>query len=140
MPKARITAVGCYTPPRLLTNEDLSKMVDTSDAWIVDRTGIRQRHIAPPEMATSDMAVEASRAAIARAGLDPAELDAILVCTVTPDHTFPSTACLVQHSLGATRAWGFDISAACFQLRLRTDYGRSLVFCGNASESPCRRF
>jgi 3-oxoacyl-[acyl-carrier-protein] synthase-3 len=113
LPKARITAVGCYTPPRLLTNEDLSKMVDTSDAWIVDRTGIRQRHIAPPEMATSDMAVEASRAAIARAGLDPSELDAILVCTVTPDHTFPSTACLVQHSLGATRAWGFDISAAC---------------------------
>jgi len=88
-------------------------MVDTNNAWIVDRTGIRERHIASPEMATSDMAVDASRIALERAGVDAAELDAILVCTVTPDHMFPSTACLVQHRLGATKAWGFDISAAC---------------------------
>lgn len=113
MPKARITSVGCYVPPRVLTNEDLSHMVETTNEWIVDRTGIRERRIAAPEMATSDMAIEASRAALARAGVDPAELDAILVCTVTPDHMFPSTACLVQHALGAKRAWGFDISAAC---------------------------
>ncbi|MBC8166513.1 MAG: ketoacyl-ACP synthase III [Bryobacteraceae bacterium] len=113
MPKARITAVGCYAPPRLLTNEDLSGMVETSNDWIVDRTGIRQRHIAAPEMATSDMAIEASRIALARGGMDPGELDAILVCTVTPDHMFPATACLVQHAIGAKRAWGFDISAAC---------------------------
>ena len=113
LPKARITAVGCYTPPRVLTNDDLSRMVDTSDEWIVERTGIRQRHICPPEMATSDMAVEASRAAMEKAGITGPDLDAILVCTVTPDHLFPSTACLVQHRLGATKAWGFDISAAC---------------------------
>jgi len=88
-------------------------MVETTDAWIAERTGIRQRYIAPPEMATSDMAVEASRQALSRAGVQAAELDAILVCTVTPDHMFPSTACLVQHRLGASKAWGFDISAAC---------------------------
>jgi 3-oxoacyl-[acyl-carrier-protein] synthase III len=88
-------------------------MVDTSNDWIVDRTGIRQRYIAPPEMATSDMAVEASRVAMDLAGVTGPEIDAILVCTVTPDHLFPATACLVQHRLGATRAWGFDISAAC---------------------------
>ena len=113
MPKARITSVGCYTPPRLLTNDDLSHMVETNDTWIVERTGIRQRHIAPPEIATSDMAIEASRVALERANVNAEELDAILVCTVTPDHMFPSTACLVQHALGASKAWGFDISAAC---------------------------
>ncbi|MDZ4800575.1 MAG: beta-ketoacyl-ACP synthase III, partial [Bryobacteraceae bacterium] len=90
-----------------------SHMVDTTDQWIMERTGIRQRHIAAPDVATSDMAVEASRVALAKAGVHPDELDAILVCTVTPDHMFPSTACLVQHALGATNAWGFDISAAC---------------------------
>jgi len=88
-------------------------MVETNDSWIVERTGIKQRHIAPPEMATSDMAVEASRVALQRANVSAEELDAILVCTVTPDHMFPSTACLVQHALGARKAWGFDISAAC---------------------------
>jgi 3-oxoacyl-[acyl-carrier-protein] synthase-3 len=88
-------------------------MVETSNEWIIDRTGIRERHIADPEMATSDMAVEASRMALADAGVGPDELDAILVCTVTPDHMFPATACLVQHRLGARRAWGFDLSAAC---------------------------
>ena len=113
MPKARITAVGGYTPPRVLTNEDLSRMVDTTDEWIIERTGIRERHICDPDMATSDMAVEASKVALERAGCLASELDAILVCTVTPDHMFPSTACLVQYRLGATKAWGFDISAAC---------------------------
>lgn len=113
MPKAKITSVGCYTPERLLTNEDLSKMVDTTDEWILERTGIRQRHIAPPEMATSDMAIEAARAALANAGVDAREIEVILVCTVTPDHMFPATACLVQHALGAKGAWGFDMIAAC---------------------------
>lgn len=88
-------------------------MVDTTDEWIVERTGIKQRHVAPPDMATSDMAVEASRIAMEQAGITGPDLDAILVCTVTPDHLFPATACLVQHRLGATKAWGFDISAAC---------------------------
>jgi 3-oxoacyl-[acyl-carrier-protein] synthase-3 len=88
-------------------------MVETNDQWIVDRTGIRERRIAPPDMATSDMAVEAARITLANAGTDPSEIDALLLCTVTPDHMFPSTACIVQHRLGASRAWGFDISAAC---------------------------
>lgn len=113
MPKAKITAVGCYAPPNLLTNDDLSKIVDTNDAWIRDRTGILRRHIAPPEMATSDMAVEAARVALERRGAKPEEIDCILVCTVTPDTMFPSTACLVQHRLGCTKAWGYDLIAAC---------------------------
>ena len=113
MPIARITSVGCYVPPGVLTNADLEKMVETNDQWIVDRTGIRERRIAAPGMATSDMAIEAARLALARAGVDARELDAILVCTVTPDMMFPSTACLVQHKLGSTKAWGFDLIAAC---------------------------
>jgi len=97
----------------VLTNQDLEKMVETSDQWITERTGIRERHIADPEMATSDMAIEAAKCALAQRGVDAADLDAILVCTVTPDHMFPSTACLVQHGIGAKRAWGFDLIAAC---------------------------
>ncbi|HYW41511.1 MAG TPA: beta-ketoacyl-ACP synthase III [Bryobacteraceae bacterium] len=113
MVKAKITALGCYTPPGLLTNQDLEKMVETSDQWIVERTGIRERHIAGPEMATSDMAIEAARCALAQRGVDAAEVEAIIVCTVTPDMLFPSTACLVQTGLGARGAWGFDLIAAC---------------------------
>src|SRR5205085_3338933 len=113
LPKAKITALGCYTPPRLLTNKDLEKMVETNDQWIMSRTGIRERHIADPGIATSDMAIEAAKCALAQRGIDAADLDAILVCTVTPDHMFPSTACLVQHALGAHGAWGFDLVAAC---------------------------
>lgn len=113
MRKAKISALGCYTPPGVLTNQDLEKMVETSHEWILERTGITKRHIAPPEMATSDMAVEAARAALAARGLEPSEIEAILVCTVTPDMMFPSTACLVQDRLGVKRAWGFDLVAAC---------------------------
>jgi 3-oxoacyl-[acyl-carrier-protein] synthase III len=96
-----------------LTNEDLSKMVVTNDEWIVTRTGIRERHIADPGMATSDMAVMAAKRALCQRGIPAAELDAILLCTVTPDMLFPSTACLVQQQLGAAGAWGFDLVAAC---------------------------
>ncbi len=113
MPKAKISALGCYVPPRVLTNFDLEKMVDTTNEWILERTGIRERHIADPGMATSDMATEAARAALAERGIEASELDAILVCTVTPDMMFPSTACLVQDRLGAKGAWGFDLVAAC---------------------------
>lgn len=113
MPGAKISALGCFVPPRVLTNDDLSKMVETNDRWIVERTGIRERHIASPEMATSDMAVEAAKAALASRGIDASDLDAILVCTVTPDMAFPSTACLVQNRLGAKGVWGFDLVAAC---------------------------
>jgi 3-oxoacyl-[acyl-carrier-protein] synthase III len=113
LPTARITSVGCFTPPGVLTNHDLSQMVETTDEWILERTGISKRHIAPPEMATSDMAVEAARVALERAGVAAMDVDAILLCTVTPDHMFPATACLVQHRLGAKHAWGFDLLAAC---------------------------
>jgi 3-oxoacyl-[acyl-carrier-protein] synthase-3 len=111
--KAEITAVGCYVPPGVLTNADLEKMVRTNNEWIIDRTGISERHIAAPDVATSDLATCAARAVLANRGIDAAELDAILVCTVTPDMLFPSTACLVQYNLGAGKAWGFDLVAAC---------------------------
>ncbi len=113
MLKAKITALGCYTPPRLLTNHDLEKMVDTNDQWIMERVGIRERHIADPEIATSDMAIAAAKCALAQRGVDGAALDMIILCTVTPDMFFPSTACIVQNALGARGAWGFDLIAAC---------------------------
>ena len=113
MPRAKISAVGCYVPPDVLTNDDLSKMVETNDSWIVERTGIRERHIAPRSMATSDMAVEAAKIALAERGMDASDLDVIIVCTVTPDMFFPATACLVQDRLGASGVWGFDLVAAC---------------------------
>jgi len=113
LPAAKISALGCYVPPGVLTNYDLEKMVDTNNEWILERTGIAERHIAPPEMATSDLAFEAAKIALAQNGVDAADLDAIIVCTVTPDMFFPATACLVQNRLGAKRAWGFDLVAAC---------------------------
>jgi len=111
--RARISSLATFVPPRVLTNADLEKMVDTSDEWIRQRTGIRERHIADPGVATSDLAVEAARTAVARAGLTPDDIDLIIVGTTTPDMLFPSTACLVQHKLGASRAWGYDLFAAC---------------------------
>ena len=113
MPGVIISAVGCYTPPAVLTNQDLERMVETDDQWILERTGIAERHIAGPEMATSDMAVEAAGVALARRGISGAEIEAVILCTVTPDMMFPSTACLVQHRIGAKGAWGFDLVAAC---------------------------
>ena len=99
-------------------------MVQTNHEWIVARTGIEQRHIAPPEIATSDMAVEAACAALTQRGIPASDLDAILVCTVTPDMMFPATACIVQHRIGATHAWGFDLIAACagFLYGLNTEH------------------
>ena len=111
--RAKISSLGCYVPPGVLTNQDLEKLVETNHQWIVERTGIVERHIAPPEMATSDLALEAAREALAQRGIEASELDAIIVCTVTPDMLFPATACLVQNRLGAKGAWGFDLVAAC---------------------------
>ena len=111
--RAKISALGTYVPPRLLTNADLEKLVETSDSWIMDRTGIRQRHIVDKGVATSDIAFEAAKKALAERGIPATEIEAILVATVTPDMLFPSTACLVQNKLGAKGAWGFDLSAAC---------------------------
>jgi len=128
--KAKITALGCYTPPRVLTNQDLEKMVETSDQWIMERTGIRERHIAGPEMATSDMAIAAAKCALAMRGIEATEVEAILVCTVTPDHMFPSTACLVQNGLGARGAWGFDLIAACSGFLYGLTIGAHMVAAG----------
>ncbi len=111
--RARISALGTYVPPRLLTNADLEKMVDTNDEWITTRVGIRERHIVDKGVATSDLATEAARRCLAERGIGPEEVEVIIVATVTPDMLFPATACLVQHKLGATGAWGFDLSAAC---------------------------
>ena len=111
--RAKISGVGCYVPPNTLTNEDLEEIVNTSHDWILSRTGIEKRHIAPDGVATSDLATEAARELLAKTGVDAADLDAIVVCTVTPDMLFPSTACLVQDRIGAKGAWGFDLVAAC---------------------------
>lgn len=108
-----IRALATYVPPRILSNADLEKMVDTTDEWILQRTGIRERHIVDPGVATSDLAKEAAIKAIANAGLTPDDIGFIVVGTVTPDMMFPSTACLLQDKIGAHHAWGFDISAAC---------------------------
>ncbi len=100
-------------PPGVLSNHDLEKIVETNDQWILERTGIRERHILDKGLATSDMAVEAARVVLAARGIDPTEISAIIVCTVTPDMLFPATACLVQDRLGAAGAWGYDLIAAC---------------------------
>lgn len=108
-----VIGTGKYVPERILDNAELEKMVETNDEWIVSRTGIRERHIAAPEQATSDLAYEASIKALAAAGLKPEELDLIIVATITPDTSFPSTACILQEKLGAKKAAAFDLSAAC---------------------------
>ena len=110
---AKITGVAGYVPPKVLTNADLEKMVDTNDEWIRTRTGIRERHIAENGTASSDLATEAAKALLAQTHTDATEIDLIVVASVTPDMFFPATACLVQDRLGAKRAWGFDLSAAC---------------------------
>ena len=111
--RAKISALGTHVPPRLLTNADLEKMVETSNEWILERTGIRQRHIVEKGMATSDLAIEAAKEALRQRGLAPNEVEAIFLATVTPDMFFPATACIVQDKIGAKGAWGYDISAAC---------------------------
>src|SRR6185436_14032950 len=108
-----IASLATYVPPRVLTNADLEKMVETTDEWILQRTGIRERHIVDAGVAASDLGSEAAVTAIANAGLTPNDIGVIIVGTVTPDMMFPSTACLIQHKIGAHHAWGFDLSAAC---------------------------
>jgi len=110
---AHIVGWGKYVPRRVVTNEDLSRMVDTSDEWIRTRTGVRERHLADEGETTATMALEAARRALEVARISPAQLDLIIVATVTPDHLFPATACLVQDALGATHAAAFDLSAGC---------------------------
>ena len=127
--RAKISSVGTYVPPRLLTNADLEKMVATNDQWIVERTGIRERHIVDNGVATSDLAVEAAKLCLARRGIGADEIEVIIVATVTPDMMFPATACLVQDKLGA-RCWGFDLSAACSGFPYALQVGAKLVESG----------
>jgi 3-oxoacyl-[acyl-carrier-protein] synthase-3 len=111
--RAKISALGTYLPPRVLTNADLEKMVDTTNEWIMERVGIRERHIVDKGVAASDLAVEAVKKLVASHPFDLQEVDLIVVGTVTPDMMYPSTACLVQHKLGIENTWGFDVSAGC---------------------------
>jgi 3-oxoacyl-[acyl-carrier-protein] synthase-3 len=129
-PRAAITAVATYVPERVLTNADLAARLDTSDEWIVTRTGIRERRIGAPGETTSMMGAEAVRRLMAKRGLGPDDLDAILVATVTPDMLFPATACLIQDQLGLKRAWGFDLSAACSGFLYALTTGAQLVASG----------
>ena len=128
--RVKISALGTYVPPRLLTNADLEKIVETTDKWIMERTGIRERHLADKGVATSDLATEAAKKALEERGIDASDLDAILVATVTPDMLFPATACLVQHKLGAKKVWGFDLSAGCSQFVYALQVGAQFVATG----------
>ncbi|MGC2621450.1 MAG: beta-ketoacyl-ACP synthase III [Acidobacteriaceae bacterium] len=128
--RAKISALGTYTPPRLLTNADLEKMVETTDEWITSRVGIRERHIVEPGQATSHMAVEAAKRCLAARGIDGSEVEVVIVATVTPDMFFPATACLVQDRIGAKGAWGFDLSAACSGFVYALQTGCKLVESG----------
>jgi 3-oxoacyl-[acyl-carrier-protein] synthase-3 len=129
--RVKISALGTYVPPRLLTNADLEKLVDTNDQWIMERVGIRERHIVDKGVASSDLAVEAAKKALAERGIEPSDLDAIIVGTVTPDMFFPSTACLVQYKLGAKNVWGFDVSAACSAFVYALQAGAQFVATGS---------
>ena len=133
--RARIASLATYVPPRLLTNADLERMVDTSDEWILQRTGIRERHIVDEGVATSDLAVEAARKAIERADLTPDDIDFIVVGTTTPDMLFPSTACLVQDRLGANHAWGYDLFAACSGFTYALTTAAQLVSAGGSKHA-----
>ncbi|MCX5800391.1 MAG: ketoacyl-ACP synthase III [Candidatus Eisenbacteria bacterium] len=110
---ARIVGTGSFVPPKVLTNRDLARMVETSEEWIRTRTGIQERHIAESGVASSDLAAEASRRAMAEAGISPADIELVIVATVTPDRMFPSASCSLQEKLGASKAAAFDLSAAC---------------------------
>jgi 3-oxoacyl-[acyl-carrier-protein] synthase III len=128
--RVKISALGTYVPPRLLTNADLEKMVETTNDWIMTRVGIKERHIADKGVGTSDLAAEAARRALAQRGIDATELDAIIVATVTPDMMFPATACLVQDKIGAKKVWGFDLQAGCSQFVYALQVGAQFVQTG----------
>ena len=130
MVRSKITSVGAYVPPKVLTNEDLEKMVATSDQWIMERTGIRERHIVAPGVAASDLGVRAAEECLRKRGIGADEIEVIIVATVTPDMMFPSTACLIQDKLGAKSAWGFDLSAACSGFPYALQVGAKLIESG----------
>jgi 3-oxoacyl-[acyl-carrier-protein] synthase-3 len=128
--RATISAVASYVPERIVTNAELAKRLDTSDDWIVTRTGIRERRMGAPGETTSTMGAEAVRRLLARRGLSPDNVDALIVATATPDMMFPATACLIQDQLGLSQAWGFDLSAACSGFLYAMTVGAQLVAAG----------
>ena len=128
--RAAISGVAIYVPERVLTNAELAKNLDTSDDWIITRTGIRERRIGAPGETTSTMGAKAVRRLMADRQLGPGDIDAIIVATVTPDMLFPATACLIQDQLGLTRAWGFDLSAACSGFLYALTTGAQMVASG----------
>jgi 3-oxoacyl-[acyl-carrier-protein] synthase-3 len=132
--RAKITALGTYAPPQILSNKDLEKMVETTDEWILSRTGIRERHVLAKGLGVSDICVEAAKKCLAARGIEPTEVEAIIVGTVTPDMMFPSTACLVQNKIGAKGAWGFDVSAGCSGFVFALQAGAKLVESGAHSK------
>ncbi len=126
----KISGLATYVPPKVLSNADLEKLVDTSDEWILQRTGIRERHIVDDGVATSDLAKEAALGAMRQAGVSPDQIGFIVVGTTTPDTIFPSTACLLQHKIGARRAWGYDLGAACSGFTYAVTTGMQMVATG----------
>jgi 3-oxoacyl-[acyl-carrier-protein] synthase-3 len=126
----RVSGLATFVPPRVLSNADLERMVDTNDEWILQRTGISERHIVDPGVATSDLAKQAALRAIEQAGITPTDIGFIVVGTTTPDMMFPSTACLLQHKIGATNAWGFDLGAACSGFTYALTTGTHMVASG----------
>jgi len=132
MINSRIIGTGSYVPKRVLTNHDLEKMIETSDEWITERTGIKERRIAAEVETTSDMAAKAAKKALEMAGIEPDEIDTVIVATVTPDMDFPSTACFVQHKIKARKAASFDIAAACSGFIYALSVADSLIKSGHS--------
>ncbi len=132
--RSKITALGTFVPPEVITNQDLEKLVDTSDQWIMERTGIKERHRLAKGLGVSDMCTEAAKKCLAARGIDASEVEVIIVGTVTPDMMFPSTACLVQNKIGAKGAWGFDVSAGCSGFMFALQAGAKLVESGAQSK------
>lgn len=128
--RAKITGLGRYVPPRVVTNDDIAKMVETNNDWIVERTGIHERHWVEKGVPTSELAVRAAEDLLKSRGIDGSEIELIIVSTVTPDMFFPSTACLVQHRIGAKRAWGYDILAACSSFLYSLSTGAQFIESG----------
>lgn len=128
--RVKISSLGTYVPPRILSNHDLEKMVETNDKWIMERTGIRERHLVDKGVATSDLGAEAAKLALQRRGLKSTEIEALIVASVTPDMMFPATACLIQNKIGAPGIWGFDISAACSSFLYALQVGTQFVQTG----------
>ena len=129
---AKIVGTGMCVPERIMTNEDFTRIVQTDDEWIVSRTGMKERHIAEPGQAASDLAVEASRMALAKAGLDPNEIDLVICATITADNTLPATACWIQDRLGCKKAGGFDLTAACSGHLYALTQARANILSGQA--------